>query len=249
MKKVKLSLLTVLLVGAFACKKNNTNPSNQNENSGVTNADAAAMVAGSVSENSNGVADLALDASLDASIIVSTHLGCGTVKSDSISRKSSAGSSVSYSYNLKYNFTVNCSNGVPDSLSSMLTYSGSFSNTHISSTNSGSSAFDLAGLLPTDNNYVINGEYKRSGSFSSMVDSAKNGNSNIVIMLKSLTILKSNKAIQSGTATIAVSGDVPNKGNFSYTGTLVFNGDGTAKLTLNSTIYNINLSSGACVKA
>lgn len=248
MKKVKLSLLAVLLVGTFACRKSDTNPSNSNDKSGITNAEAADMVAGSISENSNGVADVALDASLDASVVVNTHLSCGTVKTDSISRKSNSGAAVSYSYSLKYNFIVSCDNNVPSGLSSTLNYSGSFSNSRISSTNSGSSAFDLSGLALTATNYVINGEYKRSGTFNSKVDSTHHGDNKVDIVLKSLTVVKASHRIASGSATITVSGNVPNKGSFSYDGTLIFNGDGTAKLTLNASVYSINLSSGEWVK-
>ena len=34
------------------------------------------------------------------------------------------------------------------------------------------------------------------------------------------------------------------KGSFTYTGALVFNGNGTATLTLNGTVYTINLTTG-----
>jgi len=236
----------MLLLGAVACKKsNNTNPSNGN----VSNQEAADMVAGSISLNSNGVANLAADASFDAAVISETPNACGTIKSDSISRHSPAGAMYSYSYNVKYKFVVNCnSNNVPDSLSSTLTYSGSFSGPNLSSSNSGSSVFDVNGLLPAAKNFVINGEFKRAGSFSSKIDTSNHGNSNIDIVINSLTLTKPNRKIVSGNAAISITGDVPRKGSFTYTGTLVFNGNGTATLTLNGTVYLINLETGERVK-
>jgi len=241
MKKIKLSLVAMLLIGAVACKKSNgTLPPVSN----VTNDEAADMVAGSLSLNSNGVASLSADASLNAAVIINTPGACGTIRSDSISRQSKPGDPVTYNYNLKYSFTVNCDGGRPDSLLSTLTYSGSFSGPNLSSSNSGSSVFMVNGLLPRFTDFVINGEFKRAGSFSSKIDTAHHGNSNIDIVINSLTVEKSSRTIVSGNAAISITGDVPKKGSFTYTGTLVFNGNGTATLTLNGTVYIINLESG-----
>ena len=247
MKKVQLIFTAMLLLSAIACKKNSSTSPVINGN--VSNAEAASMVAGSVSLNSNGVASLAGDATIDAIAIGSLPNACGTIKSDSISRQSSAGSAVTYSYKLKYSYTVDCnSSSQPDSLSGALTYSGSFNGPNLSSSNSGSSIFTVNGLLPTATDFVINGEFKRAGSFSSKVDTTHHGNSNVAIVINSLTILKHSRTIVSGNAAISVTGDVPNKGSFSYTGTLVFNGNGTATLTLNGTVYVIKLDSGDCAR-
>jgi hypothetical protein len=243
MKKIKLSILGVLLLGAVACKKNDNSGVSITGN--VSNAEAADMVAGSLSMNSNGVANISADATLDATAYINTHVTCGTTKSDSISRQSTAGSAYSYSYNLKYNYMVNCVNNVPDNLSSSLVYSGSFSGPNLSSSNSGSSVFTVGGLAPTAKDFVINGEYKRNGSFQSKVDTTNHGSSSIDIVINALTITRPGRNIASGNATVSITGDVPKKGNFSYTGTIVFNGNGTATLTLNGTVYTINLETGA----
>jgi hypothetical protein len=246
MKKIKLSIVGMLLLGAVACKKNDNSGVSISGN--VSNAEAADMVAGSLSMNSNGVANVSADATLDATAYINTHVTCGTTKSDSISRQSTAGSAYSYSYNLKYNYMVNCINNVPDNLSSSLVYSGSFSGPNLSSSNSGSSVFTVGGLAPTAKDFVINGEYKRSGSFQSKIDTTNHGNSSIDIVINALTITRPGRNIASGNATVSITGDVPKKGNFSYTGTLVFNGNGTATLTLNGTVYTINLMTGERVK-
>jgi len=242
MKKIQLSIFAMLLLGAVACKKNANTPVNINAN--ISSADAADMVAGSLSSNSNGVVNFSADATLDATSFIRLHVPCGTVRSDTISRHSATGSPTTYSYNLTYNYMVNCLNNVPDSLSSNLAYSGSFSGPNISSTNSGSSIFTVNGLLPTAPDFVINGEFKQSGAFQSKIDTSKHGNNNIDIVVKGLTVTKPVRTIASGTATIAISGDTPKKGSFSFTGTLVFNGDGTATLTLNGKVYTINLTTG-----
>jgi len=250
MKKFKLSIMAMLLMGAVACNKtyNSTTPksgSAPTANAGVSTDDAADMVSGSLSLNSNGLANVANDVTFNAASMPNTHQACGTVKADTISRQSGSGASVTYSYNLTYSFMLLCdTSNHPDSLSSSLIYSGSYNGPNISTTNSGSSIFTVGGLLASAPDFVINGEYKSAGSFKSKTDTAKNGNNSIDIVVKGLTLKKPGRTIVSGTASISVSGDVPKKGNFSYTGTIVFNNDGTATLTLNGTVYTINLYTG-----
>ncbi len=160
MKKVKLSFVAILLLGAVACNKtnNSVSPGSAHITANVSNAEAADMVAGSLSLNSNGVANVAGDATLNATNMINTHAKCGTIHADTIYRQSTAGSAYSYSYNLTYNFTVNCnSSNQPDSLSSSLVYRGSFNGPNLSSTNSGSSIFTVGGLAPRINRFC----YKR----------------------------------------------------------------------------------------
>jgi len=245
MRKIKLSFVAMLLLGAVACTKIGHAPG---ITANVSNAEAADMVTRSVSLNSNGVANVSDDASSDASTYINEGLICGTVKSDTISRHSPAGSAVTYSYNLTYNYVVNCNNNVLDNLTGSLAYSGSFSGPDLSSTNTGSTVFVLAGLSPHATDYVLNGEYKRAGTFQSKTDTTNHGTFNVDIVITNLKITKPARTIASGTATMVVTGSVPKKGTFSYTGTLVFNGDGTATLKINGTLYTINLTAGTKVK-
>ena len=133
MKRVRFSILIMLLLGAAACKKNVSTMPNPNITGSVTTDDAADMVAGSLSMNSNGIANVASDATLNATVMFGDHLKCGTVRSDTISRQSSSGLPFTFSYKLTYNFMVDCnSSSQPDSLSSNLTYSGSYSGPNMS---------------------------------------------------------------------------------------------------------------------
>jgi hypothetical protein len=245
MKKIQFSIVAMLLLGAVACKKTNSSlPAPAiTANANISTDEAADMAAGSLSRNSNGVASVSDDATSNAANFVRIHVACGTVKNDTISRESS-GSTYSYSYHLTYNFMVNCNNNVPDSLSSSLIYTGSFSGPNLSSTNSGSTIFSVDSLAPADTAYLINGEYKQAGSFQSKVDTSNHGNNNVDIVVKGLTVNKHNRTIDGGSATISITGDVPKKGSFSFTGTIVFNNNSTATLTINGKVYTINLNTG-----
>jgi len=249
MKKIILFLTAALLIGAVACQKTYyhgpRSVDNLNDPGNVSNSDAANMVANSLSVSTNGVVNIVGDVTLNAASLARAHAGCGTTQADTISRQSPAGSSTTYTYNLKYNYTVNCgNNNKPDSLLSSLIYSGSNSSSSMSSSNSGSSIFKVAGLDSAATSYIINGEYKSSGSFASKTDTASHGNNSIDIIFTSLTLSKPGRSITGGTATISVTGDTPKSGSFSYTGTLVFNGNNDATLTLNGKTYKINLYTG-----
>ena len=240
------------LLGAVACQKtyfngygNGGNGPGNGRTDSVSTDEAADMAANSLAISTNGVGDIVLDVTGRATSLVRRHLGCGTLQSDTISRQSPAGSTTTYSYNLNYNFIVVCgSDNTPDSLSSSLVYTGSANGPNLTSSNSGSSIFGVTGLDSAATSYVVNGEYKSAGSFASKTDTASHGNNNVDIVITALTLTKSNRNIASGTATITITGDVPKNGNFSYTGNVVFNGDGTATLTLNGTKYQINLYDG-----
>ena len=242
MKKIQLSFLALVLLGAVSCSKSNTSPAISGN---VSNAEAADIAASSLSSNANGVANISDDATSTAQTMAAANPTCGTIKSDTISRGSASGAPSAYSYHLTYNYVVKCSSlNVPDSLLTNLTYSGSFNGPNLSSSNSGSSIFTVGGLGSASTAFVINGEHKRSGQFKSKIDTTNAGYSSTDIVVTNLTLKKPSRMIESGSATISVTGNVSKKGNFSYTGTIVFNGDGTAKLTLNGTVYNINLYTG-----
>ena len=255
MKTLKLSLVLLLMLGVFSCNKDKSTSS-----STVTSDQAADMVAGSLAENSGGFAtvtdDIAVNAqglsSVNNGLTVnsvgqstsSVHQACGTTLTDSVTRALTL-DSVSINYSFKYSHTLNCnSSSLPDNLINTLTYSGTFNGPRLSSSNTGSATFTIAGLTTNATNYVLNGEYKRDGSFQSKIGDKVSGNSHVDIVGTNILLSKPDRKIVSGNATITVIGTGPKGNSFSYTGTIVFNGDNTATLTLNGTGYIVNLITG-----
>ncbi len=255
MKTLKLSLILLLMLGVFSCNKDNSTNS-----STVSSDQAADMVAGSLAENSGGFAtvtdDIAVNAqglsSVNSGLTVnsvgqstsSVHQECGSTLTDSVKRALTL-DSVTINYAFKYSHTLNCnSSSLPDNLINTLTYSGSFNGPRLSSSNSGSANVTIAGLSQTATNFVLNGEYLRDGSFQSKVGDKATGNSHVDIVGTNILLSKPNRKIVSGNATITVKGTGPKGNAFNYTGTIVFNGDDTATLTLNGTGYIVNLITG-----
>lgn len=255
MKTIKLSVVILLMLGAFSCKKDNSGSTSTS----VTTDQVADIAAGSLAENSQGLASVTDDIAVNAQTISSTsnmtvnsnglatssmHQECGTTLTDSVTRSLTL-DSVSVNYFLKYSHTLNCnSSSKPDNLINALTFHGSFNGPRLTSTNTGSANVTIAGLTQTATNFVINGEYKRDGSFQSKVGNKASGNSSVDITVTNLAISKSNRKIVSGNGTISITGTGPKGTTFSYTGTIVFNSDETATLTINSNAYTVNLITG-----
>jgi hypothetical protein len=241
MKISKLSMAALFLsLGLATCKKPGLMPT-----SNVSNADAAVMLSGALSSNSYGLTNISTDVSLNAATALYANQACGSTVKDTMTRKSQAGSSSSYLYKLSYTHKLTCNiGGATDNISSNLTYSGYFNNPALSLTNSGSAAIIVAGLTPAATAYVVNGEYKSSGSFKLRPDSTNTGSASIDIVVKNLIVAKTTQVVAGGTATVIVTGTTLKKGDFTYNGTVTFNGNFMASLALNGSNYTINLATG-----
>jgi len=243
MKKIRIPLMMLLLAGAIACNKNNGLQTDITAN--VSESDAADMVGASLSVNSNGFASISNDVTIKSKWFIDNHLTCGATKTDTLTKTSQPGAPVTFSYGLGYSYTLNCNaSNIPDNITGKVNFSGSHSGPHFSSSNTGNLIFRVAGLTPTAPNYVLNATFIQSGSFISKRDTTNHGNENLSVVVQNLKFNKPIPTIAGGTATFTLTGTVPKKGAFSYAGTLVFNTDGTAKLTVNGSVFIINLLTG-----
>jgi len=243
MKVFKLFVAGFILSGVISCKKPGLTTLN------VSMDDAASMLAGSLSSNSYGVSDISTDVSLNANTSIATNLACGSTKIDTFTRKSQPGSAGTYSYKLTYSHKLTCNmSNSPDNISSNLSYAGSFSNSKLSLSNSGTTSFILAGLTSTATVYSVNGEYKSMGSFKLKADTTNAGTANVDIVVKNVIINKATQVITGGTGTVIVTGTTIKKGDFTYNGTLTFNGAWMASMVINGTTYTISLATGEVIR-
>lgn len=258
MKTFRLSMIALLLLGALSCKKDSGN-------STVTSDQAADMAASAMASNSGGVASMADNISANALAqttsgasttgktinsvgVSSVKQTCGTTLSDSATYSGST-SSLTFNYFAKYTRTLNCNaQDAPDNLVNTLAYNGTFDGPRISTTANGTANATIAGLSTTATSFVINGEYKRAGTFQSKVGNKASGNSNLDVQITNLTLAKPARTIVSGSGTFTLTG-VAGKTNYSFTGTITFNGNGTATLSVTGgSSYVITLASGVYVK-
>jgi hypothetical protein len=264
MRSFRLSIIAMLLLGAASCKKSNSTQVSAN----VSSSEALDMVSSSLSSNSNGAGTMGADAitvaatqsaslgSSSGAVIVGSNnrslyravstkkLDCGDTKNDTVSRASVSGAAIGYAYTSLYTFTLNCVSEVPDNLAGSSTFSGTYSGPFISSIYTGTTTFTVTGIAPSVGNYTLNGTYVRNGDFQSKKNTSNQGTHTVNITVTNVTVSKTTGTVTGGSATFSVTGNVPAKGNWSYSGTLTYNGDGTANLTLSGTVYIINLGTG-----
>ena len=243
MKFLKLIVIAAIMTGIAACKKAQLTTVN------ASNDDAAILLAGSLASNTYGMSNLSADISTNALALSNKNLSCGAIVIDSSICKSLPGSAATYSYKLNYTNKLNCNaDNLPDNLTQSLTYSGNFSGPKLTITNSGTTSYHIGGLTPSSTVHVFNGEYKNSAHFKFKSDTTNTGVANIYLGVKNLTILKASHSIISGTAMVIVTGNSTKKSNFTYNGSLTFNGANTATLTLNGNDYTIDVYTGEVTK-
>jgi hypothetical protein len=244
MKLFKLFVVTLIFSNAVSCKKPTLTSS-----SNVSMDDAASMLSGSLSSNSYGVNNISTDASFSAQTSIATNQLCGSTKMDTLIRQSQPASAATYYYKLMYSHKLTCNiSNSPDNITTNLSYAGNFSNSKLSLSNSGTTGFLIAGLTPTATVYAINGEYKSMGTFKLKPDTTNTGSANVDIVIKNLIVTKATQVIASGTATVIVTGTTAKKGDFTYNGTLTFNGNAMATMVINGTTYTVNLTTGDVTK-
>ncbi len=239
MKKIQAIMVLSLFLGVVSCKKTDNTATNS-----VTTDQVADISSGSIALSSDGLATNSNDI---ASAALSNDQGCGTSVTDSTT-KSGTSSNVTYDYFLKYTHTLTCNtSNQHDNIVYDLSFHGHYEGPNVNSLDTGTSSFKIAGFTPQATTFLINGEYKRTGKFTSKIGDKISGTSSIDIVVTNLTVSKSTKNITGGTATIAIS-ITSAKGTSNFTGPLTFNGDGTATLVINGTTYSINLTTGIVTK-
>lgn len=219
--------LVILSAGIFliSCKKDSA------DDESISNEDIAEAVAQSMAPTSGGVVaqtDIAVD------IAINKHLACGATKDSVITGQSLPGSAITFFYRHELNRTLNCSEGVPSSIS--LNYKGktTYATLRMSSNDSAWAEGLLTGLQPSSTTLVLNQEYVRKGSQQSLVGRKRSFTSTITINSNDITVSKSTRKILSGTATVQFEGKTSGGISITRGGTITFEGNQKATLRLNN---------------
>lgn len=238
-----LFIMFILLTLAFACSEDEGVETNDL----LSSEEEADLVAAALAENTSGLITSLSDAALVAEEAVDNDIsngrvaGCGFSKDTTFTTTRST-AQLTLSYNFNYGFELTC--GATQYITMELNYSGEFDAPRMASANTGTGELEISQLQKAGTAYVINGEYTRSGSFTSKVRNQNTSTSNITLTLTDLNVDKVAVKILSGTATATISGNVEGKGSFTRSGSITFNGDNTATLTIKGEEYIINLTSG-----
>jgi hypothetical protein len=241
-------IIAIVLTGLTACKKMQV----AEVNTAISIDESAAMVAGLLSSNSDGLNNMAADITAGAQNVYDNGNGCGATFTDSVSRKSPSGSATTFNFRHKINGKLNCNaDNVLESVSSNSICSGQYSGPKLTVYGNGNANVTVTGLGDVSPAFILNGQLKNMSSFKIKADTTRRGTIAIQIALKNLSILKATNLapaiIRSGTATATVTGN-SSKGAFLFEGTLTFNGFNDATLLLSKETFSINLVTGAVVK-
>src|SRR5258708_2125472 len=164
--------------------------------------------------------------------LLTVNQACGTTLTDTMT-KSGTLNGVTYDYFLKYTHMLDCNHlSQNDNIVYNLAFHGHYDSPTMSSLDTGTSTFTIAGFTPLAKSFVVNGEYKRTGAFTMKTGDKVSGTSKMDIIVTNLTITKPAMTISGSGATIKLTITVP-KGTTTYTAPLTFNGDGTATATIN----------------
>lgn len=261
MKKLHLLLVVIAAIAMLSsCKKDDSSDSTSTTSTtAITNDDAAGMVSLSLSENSMGVTGVIENAGTTTTTIANnagiTSIS-GGITSVSMERSpsknlkdtaytqtlsSASGAIISYTQSISYKDTLVAISPLTVIIS--YSYSGSYNGPLLSSTHSGSGYYTRIDSTGT-NLYTLNGIFARASNFITNGTVQKQATAQTNITLKNIVLAKLTHKIQSGTATITISGTTPKQETFSYSGTITFLGSDSATLTINGVSYTVNLVTG-----
>lgn len=228
MKKVRVLHRNTAVLAAFvlllaSCRKNSDSAAT------VTEDDAVDVVTQAVVSSSGGVTIQTADV---ARISTKYINACGVSKDSSIAYASLPGAAVSYSFNASWHWQLTCAT-VPyfD-----FTYKGNlkYDAPRVSSDDNVTATLKITGLGAAATDYTANMLIVRNGSQASKVRNKNTFTSVLTLTGTNVTIDKQTLLVNGGTLAVTLTGAGSGGRSFSYAGTLVFKGNKTGVLTLNS---------------
>jgi len=203
----------------------------------ISDSEAAEIVETTVAERSAGATMPTVDM---AELLAS--LACGEPGDTTFQHNGSAGPAT-YTGTFEIGWLITCSNlGVPQSAAFTLDGNTSFTATRWAGSGSGSGTLTATGLNPSANAYIFDGTYTGSRNLTGNLRTVDPTiSTTTVLTLTALTIRKSDKVITGGTGTVQVTATNARGITRTVNGTLVFNGDGTATVTVNGYSHTFDI--------
>jgi hypothetical protein len=200
--------------------------------------DAADAIETALVKSSGGTSeDIAANAAFTSESV--NDLNC-TVQFDTSVTFVNSGIAVT-SFSHAWSVLLNCNGANPESITWSGTYNGNFDAPRIKGNCTGSRNWTITGLDAVNTNYNLNGTTSRSGTHTSKVRNNYEFSNTINFSLTNLTVDKTTYRIIGGTATVQATLSVSNGSSKTFNGNIVFNGNGTATLTINGNTYTISI--------
>lgn len=227
-----LTLLTTTLL--LACRKNAEEVVEM-----LSNTEAAEIMESAVASRSAGAT---MPAEEMAKMLEADLGDCGTPGDTSFQRSSTAGP-VNYNYLFNLDWLINCNNaGIPQGAQVGVAGNGTFNTQRWSGNDVTTGALVFTGLNPQATAYTVNGSYTLDGGLTGNLRNIDPSlNVEITVNLTDLTIRKSDRFITGATGTVVLVATNARGRTETVNGALVFNGDGTATVTVNGFSYTFPL--------
>lgn len=238
---VKFLLLSVLIISTVSFTACN---SEDDATSNITTDEAAAIMEIALAKNSEGLAKAASDAAmiaLDYTQKTTTDARCGETN-DSTFTKSINNAQITATYTTSLMWKLNCTNlRIPTFLDYDRSTTGEYETNRISSDDNAVSDWTIGNLV-SGAAWTINGTYKRTGSQTLSVREQHSLTSELTMNVNSINVNKSTMRIDSGNATFKLTGNTSEGNSFTFEGNIIFNGNGTATVTINGQTFEIPLN-------
>ncbi|WP_456437027.1 hypothetical protein [Psychroserpens sp.] len=239
-KSLLIGLITLnMIIVSTSCSTNDDNLITP-ETEELSEDEAVELIESSLQKSTGGLNDNAKSFSENLITDITINEDCSVIYNDTfvINYEESV---IQASYTVDWSYEMTCNNfGVPESVVFSSSTDGNYSTQHIVSNDNSMSYFEITGLQPSAETMVLNGNYERIGMQELTVINTRTVTSNLTVDLTNIVIAKNSSSITSGTATLTLAGTSQNA-SFSFEGSLVFNGDETATLTINENTYVINI--------
>ncbi len=252
MKRILFFLPIVFVTFMISCNKDDSTAEGS-----VTDEDVADMVAVALADESgSGLSTVVYETvestdevinaaeSTTAESLKSSSV-CGYSNAVSFSASNSEYSTIAFDYSYEYAYSLSCNQyNIPEQMQIEFSYNGQCDAPRMESANNGSGYMYLSGLELSETNYEIEGSFSQNGSFASKVRNKNTGSNKLQFTIENMYVNKTEYTIQSGTATVEISGTLSSVGSFTVSCSLTFNGDGTATLVTKNNSFLIDLSTG-----
>ncbi|MDP5082237.1 MAG: hypothetical protein NWP87_06225 [Winogradskyella sp.] len=235
---LKVILLSITICYLTSCSKDNS-PIVFSE---VTEEEAAELIETSLQKSTGGLNEITKTYSEELTTDITLNESCDTAYEESFTYSYNT-NSIQADYLTNWSYEMTCTDlDVPESVVFEASSAGNYTTTRIVSEDTMQTSASISGLQPSSQTLIFNGSFKREGAQEITINlNTRSLSSSLKVDFTNLIVDKSTYAITSGTGTASLMG-INQNNSFSFEGTVVFNGNGSATLTLNGNSYQIDIN-------
>lgn len=239
------NLFFSITIFAFAMSLTACDKKDDESTANLSNEEVLAVLEGALSSGTQGINSEVNDAifiTQQYAQKAGNNAFCGQTI-DSTATRNINNALIVASYTTTWNWSLSCNNlRLPTSIDFHRTTNGDYETARITSVDNANGDWTINNLL-TSPSYTLTGSYTRQGNQTlKMPTTSRNSfTSTVNTTIHSLSVNKNTLRIESGTATFTLTGIGSASNSFSYEGNIVFNGNGSATVTINGQTFEIQL--------